>query len=142
MSRTVAYQDRNAPSEASRRQASRRQAGSQGRRSVVEGPPLTGPVDPLRTKIVYLDLGMLLLRPPRRIAYHRQGRALWPTYPEDPANPGFAKRVGYEAHWTVCGLLIYQSKPDGELGLAVRGLDGIRLDNARLIARPCWKCWA
>lgn len=94
------------------------------------------------SSLVYASLGMLLLRPPRRIAYHRAGRSLWPAYPEDPESPGHSVRKGYEAHWTACGLLIYKSNPDGQLGLAARGLDGVRLDNARLVARPCWRCWA
>lgn len=87
------------------------------------------------TSIVYLSLGQLLLRPPRSIPYHRMARSVWPVYVN-------GKRKGIEAHWTACGLLVYQSRPDEELGIATRGLDGIRLDNARLVARPCWKCWA
>jgi hypothetical protein len=92
--------------------------------------------------IVYMSLGQLLLRPPHRVAYHRKGRALWPVYLPIPGNEEFAERHGHEAHWTACGQLIYQSNDGPTLGLKVRRLDGIRLDNARLVGRPCWRCWA
>jgi hypothetical protein len=82
------------------------------------------------TGIVYVSLGMLLLRPPGRVAYHLKGRSEWPTYIN-------GEPTGHELHWTRCGLPTYDDR-----NWRRTILDAIRLDNARLVARPCRRCAA
>ena len=91
--------------------------------------------------IVYADTGLMLLRPPGRIVYHRQDRARseWPVYVPDPEHPGSSMRTGRERHQTACGQLVYCWCESDER--PVRGLDAIRLDHARLIGRPCRRCF-
>ena len=93
----------------------------------------------MSASIVYMDTGRLLLRPPGRVAYHRRGRSEWRRYIPDPERPGYSKvdpAHDRERHWTACGLLTFDSR---HFRLTVR--DGIRLDNARLVGRPCRRCW-
>lgn len=91
-----------------------------------------------RVELVLMQLGRLLLDPPGRAVFHRSGRAQWPTYPADPEKPGFAICVGDERHWTVCGRLSYDSAR-GAFGPSL--LQGVRRDNAELVARPCKPCF-
>jgi len=87
--------------------------------------------------IVHMALGRLLLDAPGRVVYHRDGRSEWPTYPADPARPNVGIRTGEERHWTRCGLISFDSSRGPRQ--IVRA--GIRLDNARLVGRPCRRCW-
>lgn len=83
------------------------------------------------SSIVYMALGRLLLDLPGRLAYHRLDPRLsrWPSYPD-------GVRTGFESHATYCGKLIYRNDEKYD-----RRLDGIRLDNAQLVGRPCVPCW-
>ena len=96
--------------------------------------------------IVYASLGRMLLDPPGKIIYHRidPRRADWPRWPENPERPGTAMRVGHEVQMTHCARLIYRSLDSDKVpsGITtVHRMDGIRLDHARLIGRPCRVCF-
>ena len=93
--------------------------------------------------IVYLSLGRLLLDRPGTLVYHAidRTRSEWPRY--WPDLDGVNRAHGDEAHYTSCGRLIYRYHHiQGQRNPALtRKLDGIRLDNAQLIGRPCRRCY-
>jgi len=101
-----------------------------------------------KARIVYLDTGRMLLCPPGTISYHRGDRKSprdeWPRYIDDPeasARVGYAAAMVHpehdrERHFTACGMTTYDSRSSRKIVL-----NGVRLDNARLVARPCRKCF-
>jgi len=92
-------------------------------------------------RLVYIDGRHMTLTAPGTGVYHRldRYRAEWPSYPEDPARPGFGKRTGREVQRTSCNRVIYRSGKDADRGI-IHHMHGFRLDVARLFTRPCRQC--